>query len=77
MSGHPMNDLFLMERRLAHAFTGLWQINRDPDEFLERMKAKPCYRHMVFLYSLGVHPTNFKNVELKRATVENPLFLAI
>ena len=39
MSAHPMNDLFLMERRLAHAFTGLWQINRDPDESLESMQA--------------------------------------
>ena len=35
----PLSDLFLMERRLAHEFTGLWQIIRDPDEFLESMKA--------------------------------------
>ena len=39
MSAHPMRDLFPVERRLLNAFTGLWQIIRDPDVFLESLEA--------------------------------------
>ena len=35
----PLRDLFPVGCRLLHAFTGLWRLNRDPDEFLESLEA--------------------------------------